>query len=151
MFGDNGPALDQEALDDALREAEVVVLAFDFTADRLLFDLRDDPRGRTPPIVELVEPLGNAQERHIWLSARRPGLRVAEELLFLVWPHSVSYLATSPFLSSVVDRIRREQGVDVRESLDDAIADLRHRERSDLFAAVRGGEGFETLWSRGGN
>ncbi|MGE3858257.1 MAG: hypothetical protein AB7G21_14985 [Dehalococcoidia bacterium] len=148
MFGDNGPALDPEAIDEAVRDADVIVLGFDFTPDRLLIDLRDDPRGHTPPIVELVEPLNDAGERQIWLSARRPGLRAPEQLLFFVWPHSVAYLAASPLLSGAVRRIDEEQGVDVHDLLADALDDLRGRERTDLLAAVRGGEGFETLWSR---
>lgn len=148
MFGDNGPALDPEMVEEAVRDADVIVLGFDFTADRLLIDLRDDPRGHTPPIVEIVEPLADADERQIWLSARRPGLRAPEQFLFFVWPHSVAYLAASPLLTGAEARIRSEQGVDVRELLADVLAELRERERTDLLAAVRGGEGFETLWSR---
>ena len=148
MFGDNGPALDDEAIDEAVRDADVIVLGFEFTEDRLLIDLRDDPRGRTPPIVELVEPLAGVEERRIWLSGRRPGLRTPEELVFFVWPHSVAYLEISPLLAGAAERIRREQGVDVRDMLADTMTDLHDRERSDVFAAVRGGEGFETLWSR---
>jgi len=148
MFGDNGPALDPDAIEDAVREADVIVLGFDFTAERLLIDLRDDPRGHTPPIVEIVEPLQDADERQIWLSARRPGLREPERFLFFVWPHSVAYLDASPLLRGAAARILDEQGVDVREPIADAMRELRDRERADMHAAVRGGEGFETLWSR---
>ena len=148
MFGDNGPALDPEAIEEAVRDADVIVLGFDFTPDRLLVDLRDDPRGHTPPIVEIVEPLAGADERQIWLSARRPGLRAPEQFLFFTWPHSVAYLGASPLLSRAAERIQDEQGVDVREQIADVLTDLHERERVDLLAAVRGGEGFETLWSR---
>lgn len=148
MFGDNGPALDPEAIDEAVRDADVIVLGFDFTTDRLLVDLRDDPRGHTPPIVEMVEPLAGADERQIWLSARRPGLRPPEQFLFFVWPHSVAYLEASPLLSGASARIRGEQGVDVSAMIAEILDDLRGREHTDMLAAVRGGEGFETLWSR---
>ena len=40
MFGDNGPALDPETIDEAVRDADVIVLGFDFTPDRLLIDLQ---------------------------------------------------------------------------------------------------------------
>ena len=148
MFGDNGPDLDPEMIEEAVRGADVIVLGFDFTPDRLLIDLRDDPRGHTPPIVEIVEPLAGVDEREIWLSARRPGLRTPEEFLFFVWPHSVTYLDASPLLSGAAARIEAEQHVNVREQIADIVTDLRGRERVDLLAAVRGGEGFETLWSR---
>jgi hypothetical protein len=151
MFSEDGPALDQEAMDEALQDADVIVLGFDFTDDRLLIDLRDDPRGNTPPIVEIVEPLANAEERQIWLSGRRPGLRHPDELLFFVWPNSVTALERSPLIEGAAQRIEREQHVDVRGNLRDTMDDLRERERFDLIAAVRGGEGFETLWSRLGS
>ena len=148
MFSEDGPALDREAMDEALEEADVIVLGFDFTDDRLLIDLRDDPRGRTPPIVEIVEPLADAEERRIWLSARRPGLRPPEELLFFVWPHTVASLQASPLIDGAARRIEGEQRLNVRVILGEALDDLRGRERRDLASAVRGGEGFETLWSR---
>lgn len=148
MFGDNGPDLDPEMIEDAVRGADVIVLGFDFTADRLLIDMRDDPRGHTPPIVEIVEPLADADERQIWLSARRPGLRAPEQFLFFVWPHSVGYLEASPLLQGAAERIQREQRVEVRVLLTDVMQDLRRHEHRDMQAAVRGGEGFETLWSR---
>ena len=150
MYGDDGPALDQDAIEEALREAQVIVLGFDFTAERLLIDLRDDPRQHTPPIVELVAPVADAQQRRTWLNTRRAGLRAPDELLFFVWPHSVAYLEASTLLQGAAARIEREQGVDVRGSLAAAVRDLRGYERRDLAAAVRGGEGFETLWSRAG-
>lgn len=148
MFGDNGPALDPEAINDAVREADVIVLGFDFTPDRLLIDLRDDPRGHTPPIVEMVEPLADSGERQIWLSGRRPGLRAPEQFLFFVWPHSVAYLQASPLLTGAARRIHDEQSVNVDEMIAEVLGDLRERERIDMYAAVRGGEVFETLWSR---
>ena len=148
MFGDNGPSLDRESIDEAVREAEVLVIGFDFTADRLLIDMRDDPRGHTPPFIEIVEPLADADERQIWLSGRRPGVRAPEQLLFFVWPHSVDYLNASPLLSGAAARIKREQGVDVQDMIEEAVQDLHDRERRDLITAVRGGEGFETLWTR---
>ena len=148
MFGDNGPALDREAIIEAVRDADVIVLGFDFTTDRLLIDLRDDARGHTPPIVEMVEPLADVDERRIWLSARRPGLRAPGQFLFFVWPHSVAYLEALPLLTGAAERIRSEQGVDVSDLIADVLRDLRSRERTDMLAAVRGGEGFETLWSR---
>ena len=148
MFSEDGPALDQEAMDEALRDADVLVLGFDFTDDRLLIDLRDDPRGHTPPIVEIVEPLADAEERQIWLSGRRPGLRPPDELLFFVWPHSVNALQNSPLIEGAAVRIEGEQRVNVRTLLGEAMDELRSRERLDLAAAVSGGEGFETLWSR---
>lgn len=148
MYGDDGPALDEGAIAEALRQAQVIVLGFDFTAERLLIDLRDDPQRHTPPIVELVAPVADAHQRRTWLNARRAGLRPPDELLFFVWPHSVGYLEASVLLAGAAERIEREQGFDVRGWMASAVRELRTYERRDVVAAVRGGEGFETLWSR---
>jgi hypothetical protein len=148
MFGDNGPAVDLDAAREAVEEADVLVIGFDFTPDRLLIDLRPDTHGRTPPIVEIVEPLQSANDRAVWLSARRPRVAPPERFVFFVWPHSVGYLEASALLDHAARRLEREQHVDVREILRDAVLDLRSRERDEAFGAVRGVEGFETLWSR---
>ncbi len=148
MFGDDGPTIDRATIDYAVREAEVLLLGFDFTPDRLLIDMRNDREGHTPPIVELVEPLADAAERQVWLAGRRPGLPPPARFMFFTWPHSVHYLAVSPLITRTTARIRSEQGVDLRELIADALHDLRRREHRDLLSAVRGGEGFETLWSR---
>lgn len=148
MFGDNGPAVDLEAVDEAVHEADVLVVGFDFTPDRLLVDLRLDEQRHTPPLVEIVEPLGNVQERAVWLSARRPGVLPPERFVFFVWPHTINYLQSSPLFHGVAGRIEADHGVDVRHDLDDIVTDLSRREHSNTIAAIRGNEGFETIWSR---
>lgn len=148
VFGDNGPAVDLDAMDEAIAEADVMVVGFDFTVDRLLLDLRTDEHRGTPPIVEIVEPVGSAQERAVWLSARRPGITPPERFVFFVWPHTVDFLQTSPLFHGVAGRIEVEQGVDVRHDLAGAVSDLNRRERLNTVAAIRGDVGFETLWSR---
>lgn len=148
MFGDNGPAVDLDAIDEVVGEADVMVVGFDFTADRLLLDMRVDDHRHTPPIVEIVEPVGSAQERAAWLSARRPGVVPPERFVFFVWPHTVNYLEASPLFHGVAGRIDVEHGMDVRHELAGAVYDLSRRERLNTIAAIRGQEGFETLWAR---
>ena len=50
--------------------------------------------------------------------------------------------------SSWLRRLGNRAAAEALEQIADVVHDLRGRERSDVQAAVRGGEGFETLWSR---
>lgn len=148
MYGDNGPVLDLDSAAEAIAEAEVLVIGFDFTHDRVLVDLRSDPSGLSVPMVELVEPLGSANERTEWLHERRPEVAAPERFIFFTWPHTTDFLRATSLFDMVARRLEHEQGVDVRDDLGDILAELRRRERIDTRGAVTGSEGFQTLWSR---
>ena len=145
-YGDNGLAVDFDQLAAAIDEGDVVVVGFEMTSKRLLIDLRADDH--SPPLVEMVDPLANAQERNEWLGERRPGVPLPERVVFFVWPHSVELLGESPLFTRSRDRIKREQGVDVSAEIEDVQQDLSRRERDDTQRALVGGEGYRTLWSR---
>jgi hypothetical protein len=71
-----------------------------------------------------------------------------ERFVFFVWPHTVNYLEASPLFHGVAGRIESEQGIDVRHELAGAVHDLNRQEQLNTVAAIRGREGYETLWSR---
>ena len=148
MFGDNGTVIDLDSAAEAIAAAEVLVIGFDFTADRMLIDLRSDPGGHTPPLVELVEPLGSATERTLWLQERRPDVAPPERFIFMGWPHTAQFLKDAALLDMVTTRMKAEQGIDPSEDLGTILKELRRRERLDTRSAVTGAEGFETLWAR---
>ena len=145
-YGDNGLAVDFEQMAAAIDEGDVVVVGFEMTSKRLLIDLRVDEH--SPPLVEVVDPLANAQQRNEWLDERRPGVPLPERVVFFVWPHSMELLSESPLFTRSQERISREQGVDVSADIEDVVQDLSRRERDDTQRALAGGEGYQTLWSR---
>ena len=126
--------------------ADVLVVAFPFCQQRLLVDMRSD--GLLGPLIEVVEPLESAAERAIWLADRRPSLGAPEGSAFAFWPHSVGYLGASEVADAVIQRVRREHGLDAAPELASVLHDLEVLERDCAVRAVRGGEGFETLWRR---
>ena len=148
MTNDNGLTLDIEALIEAAADADVLVIGFDFMVERVVIDFRADERGLSMPLLELAEPMADAHERVAWLAERRPALAPPERFLFFVWPHSTASLTNSAFAGQILDRLRDERGVDYRDLLADVTASLRRAERSEQLAAIRGVEGFETVWSR---
>jgi len=124
----------------------VLVVAFPFCPQRLLLDMRSD--GLLGPLIEVVEPLESAAERAIWLADRRPSLGAPDGSAFAFWPHSVGYLGASEVADAVIQRVRREHGLDAAPELASVLHDLEVLERDCAVRAVRGGEGFETLWRR---
>ncbi|GMU40927.1 MAG: hypothetical protein AMXMBFR23_17930 [Chloroflexota bacterium] len=148
MHGDNGPVLDLDSAAEAIEEADVMVVGFDFTADRLLIDLRLDTDGHTPPLIEMVEPLNDAHERTLWLQDRRPLVAPPERFIFFTWPHTAAFLEESALLDVAARRMVREHGVDLSEDVAAILLDLRQREAEDTLSAVVGAEGFQTIWSR---
>jgi hypothetical protein len=150
VYGDNGPVLDLDSAAEAIAAAEVLVIGFDFTHDRVLVDLRPDPDGLTPPVVEIVEPLGSAAERTLWLQERRPAVPTPERFIFMGWPHTAQFLDAAALFDMVARRLQSEQGIDASGDLRDIMRELRRRERRDTRSAVTGAEGFQTIWSRSG-
>ena len=147
MINDNGLALDIEALVMAASETDVLVISFDFMVERVVVDFRADPLGRSLPLLELAEPMADAEDRMTWLASRRPALAAPESFLHFVWPHSIGMLTKSPVAERILSRLRDEHGVDYRPVLARIATGLRQAERAEQVAAIRGVEGFETIWS----
>jgi hypothetical protein len=145
-YGDNGLTVDFGRMAEAIDESDVLVVGFEMTSKRLLIDLRADDH--SPPLVEVVDPLANAQQRNEWLDERRPGVPQPEHVVFFVWPHSMELLNESPLFSRSRERILKEQGVDVSADIEDVRRDLERRERDDTQRALAGSEGYRTLWRR---
>lgn len=145
-YGDNGLAVNFDQMAAAVDDGEVIVVGFEMTSKRLLIDLRADDH--SPPLVEVVDPLANAQERNEWLSERRPGVPLPERFVFFVWPHSIELLSESPLFTRSRERMSREQGIDLSDDIEEARQDLAKREQDDTRRALTGGEGYQTLWSR---
>ncbi|TAJ20300.1 MAG: hypothetical protein EPO65_04200 [Dehalococcoidia bacterium] len=148
MTNDNGLTLDIDALLEAAADTDVLVIGFDFMAERIVVDFRADNRERSLPLLELAPPMADAQERVAWLAERRPALASPDRFLFFVWPHTIKTLADSPVIDRILVRLRDEHGVDYRSACARLIADVRRAEHAERLAAIRGTDGFETLWER---
>ena len=146
VYGDSGIGIDLDSAVEAVDGADIFVLGFPFCEERLLIDLRPDEH--SAPLVGMVEPVGNAQDRIEWLNSRRPGLTPPDSFLFFVWPHSTEYLDAAPILGTARERVRLEQGIDISDDLAQALVELRRLEAQHTLDAIGGGEGFETIWAQ---
>ncbi|HJM88293.1 MAG TPA: hypothetical protein QF624_01550 [Dehalococcoidia bacterium] len=145
MYGEDGPVVDIEEIVRVVSDAEVVIIGLAATPMRLLADLRGDDA--TPPILELVEPLANPQERAVWLAGRRPSLGPPDNSVFIPWPHSAGLLERVGVLSRIRERAMNDHGIDLSDDIESVLSLLREHERHLTQDAIRGGEGFQTQWT----
>ena len=68
-----------------------------------------------------------------------------------LWPRGVAAMADAGLLDRVRDRllaVDAPAGENIREELETAFQELVEEERATLVAAIRGGQGFQTIWER---
>ncbi len=127
-------------------EAEVVVVRFHVISQRLLIDARSAPGD--PPMVRLVPPVTSAEERYRYLQRERPGLPLPEHITVVGWPRYVQVLKDTGLWERIEQRLVREGGPDLAQQCGDVFGEVRAAERVEVAAAIRGGEGYESLWER---
>ena len=121
--------VDLDEIGKVIERADVLVVRFQVVQRRILVDFRTS--AEAGPLVRAVAPAASAEERFRSLKALRPSLPLPERIMSFLWPRSVGAMA--------------DAGVD---ELDTAFGELLAEEHATLVAAIRGGEGFQTLWER---
>lgn len=145
MQSENGTKVDLEALNDLLRRADVLTIGFTLFPDRILVDTRtNDRQGQ---LVTMAEPVGNVQERYLWLGRHRGAFPAPQAFSFFVWPHSVRDLLDRRILAELEARLDRDAAEQLVLVLDQAAS----MERRAIISAVRGDENYPALWQRTGN
>ena len=127
-------------------EAEVVVVRFHVISQRLLIDARSAPGD--PPMVRLVPPVTSAEERYRYLQRERPGLPLPEHITVVGWPRYVQVLKDTGLWERIEQRLVREGGPDLAQLCGAVFGEVAAAERVEVAAAIRGGEGYESLWER---
>jgi len=125
--------------------AEVLVVRFSVTDRRLLVDARtNDEYG---PMVRVVPRASSAEDRFRSLKMMRPRFRVPEKILTFQWPRHARALAESGIWEYLSRRLVALGYSDTAAQCDAAFQELVEDERAVELAAIRGGEGFQTLWT----
>lgn len=128
--------------------AEVLVVRFAVIEKRLLLDARTG--AGEGPLIQLVPPVGSAEERFRHLKALRPSLPLPERIYTFMWPRQVEGLQASGVWGRMVERLVRAGGPAMEERCRAVLQELAVAERAQMVAAVRGGPGFKSLWERQG-
>jgi hypothetical protein len=125
--------------------AEVLVVRFSVTDRRLLVDARtNDEYG---PLIRVVPRATSAEDRFRSLKVMRPRFRVPEKILTFQWPRHARAMADSGIWDHLVRRLVALGYPDTAAQCDEAFRQLVEDERAVELAAIRGGEGFQTLWA----
>lgn len=138
--------IDIEAIRRVVAEAEVFVVRFAMIEQRLLVDTRPDGQGR--PYISMVPPVNSAEERYRFLRQQRPDVPPPEQITVFQWPRQIAVMREVGVWRFIEDRVTSIGGEASRRDADAAFRDGQRLERADVIAAIRGGEGYETIWER---
>ncbi|MEX0749698.1 MAG: hypothetical protein WD359_02735 [Dehalococcoidia bacterium] len=139
--------IDLEEVRRVIDGAVVLVVRFSLTDRRLLVDTRtNDADG---PLVRVVPPVASGEERFKALRALRPGFPPPERILTFQWPRHARSLVDSGLWEHLARRAVAIGGPATSDDCEAAMRELIAAERRAEITAIRGGEGFKTLWERG--
>jgi hypothetical protein len=139
--------IDLDELRRVIDAADVLVVRFSVTDQRLLVDARtNDQEG---PMVKVVPRAGSAEERFKSVKVLRPRFRVPERILTFHWPRHARSLVESGVWEHLCHRLVALGHTDTAGQCDAALEQLMTEERLVEVAAIRGSEGFQTVWEAG--
>jgi hypothetical protein len=144
---ENEFGIDLEGIMKVVDAAEVIVVRFQVIEPRLLIDTRfNDLDG---PLICLVPRAGSAEERFRSLKRMRPRFALPDRIMSFQWPRHVATLETSGVWARIYGRIAASGSREALARCDAVFRELLEAERELTLTAVRGGDGFETIWKRG--
>ncbi len=138
--------IDIEAIRRVIEEAEVFVVRFAMIEQRLLVDTRPDGQGR--PFVDMAPPVNSGEERYRYLRQQRPDVPPPSQITVFQWPRPIAVMRELGVWQFIENRLVSIGGEQSRRDADSAFRSGQLLERADLLAAIRGGEGYETIWER---
>lgn len=144
MDADYGVDLDE--IRRVVDEADVFIVRFEHFDRRLLVDARS--ADGDPPMIRIVPRVSSAAERYRNLQELRPKMSLPEQITVFSWPRQPRTMRDAGIWERIESRLVSLGGPDLSRECDVAFNELVAAERAEIASAIRGGEGFETLWER---
>ena len=138
--------LDLDEVCNVIDTADVIIIRFRIIEQRLLIDSRHNES--TGPIIQLVRRAQSVEDRFHSLKELRPGFPLPDRIMSFEWPKHVSILTTAGIWGRIEARLQREGGDSARDEARAIYEQLLAAERSEEVEAIRGGDGYQTLWQR---
>jgi len=136
--------LDVQEVCRVIDTADVVIVRFRIIESRLLIDAR---RSETEgPLIQLVGRAQSVEERFRSLKELRPKFPLPDKIMSFEWTKHVAILADAGIWSRVEERLEGAGGAAAREQARVIFKQLIAAERREEVAAIRGGDGYKTLW-----
>ena len=139
--------VDLERIARLVDRAKVLDVFLEVVGKSLLIDFR--AAGSDHPFATVLPKASSRRERMRTVKALRPSAPLPDRIGSVVWPRGVAALSEA----GVVERIERRltlEGFDPQAVLGEALEQLAADERAVYQSAVRGSEGFQTVWERRG-
>ncbi len=132
--------VDLNAIREVIESTDVFLIRFGQIEQRLLVDARPDEGGA--PFIKIVPPVRSAEGRY------RYRMKLPEQITVFRWPQSAQMLKTVGLWKRIEDRFFELGGLPAVNAVAEAFDLAVKLERADMLAAIQGGEGYETVWSR---
>jgi len=142
---ENDFGLDLEDIFKVIDSAEVILVRFQIVEQRLLIDARRN--SVEGPMMCLVPRAGSSEERFRSLKRLRPRFPVPDRIMSFQWPRQVRSLRASGVWERICGRLGDTEA-DGSARCEEVFGELEKLEHEETYAAIRGGEGYETVWER---
>ena len=140
--------LDMEEVTRVIDSADVLVVRFAIIDKRLLVDSRvSETEG---PVIAIVTKTGSIEERFKALKKMRPRFPLPEKIMSFMWPRHLETFRDSGLCERIVDRLVTLGGQGMSDRCAQVFEELVREEKAEVLSAIRGGEGYQSLWERAG-
>jgi hypothetical protein len=125
--------------------AEVIIIRLQIVEQRVLIDARKS--SVEGAMITLAPRAGSSEERFRSLKRMRPRFPAPDRIMSFQWPRQAASLKTSGVWERIVARLS-DGAPEMEQRCEEVFAELLKLERQETIAAIRGGEGYETVWER---
>jgi hypothetical protein len=138
--------LDLDEVTRVIDSAEVLVVRFAILDKRLLIDTRTDDNDG--PLIAIVPRAQSVEDRFKSLKKLRPRFPLPERIMSFMWPRHIETMKNAGVWDKIESRLISLGGEPMVDQCRVVYQDLAHQERLEVLSAIRGGEGYQSLWER---
>ena len=91
---------------------------------------------------------GSIEERFKSLKRLRPRFPLPEKIMSFMWPRHMETFRNSGLWTRIESRLVSLGGEAMTQRCSEVFEDLIREEKTEVLAAIRGGEGYQSLWER---
>ena len=138
--------LDIDEVSKVIDNSQVLVVRFAIVDKRLLIDSRTSEK--EGPLIAIVPKAGSIEERFKSLKKMRPLFPLPDKIMSFMWPRHMETFRNSGLWGKIESRLVSLGGEPMLERCSEVFEELAREEKTEVLAAIRGGEGYQSLWER---
>lgn len=138
--------LDIDEVSKVIDNSQVLIVRFAIVDKRLLIDSRTSEK--EGPLIAIVAKAGSIEERFKSLKKMRPLFPLPDKIMSFMWPRHMETFRNSGLWGKIESRLVSLGGEAMAERCNEVFQELAREEKTEVLAAIRGGEGYQSLWER---